>query len=152
MIGPPYSSDTEYDMQPETNASTTSVIVFFDGVCGLCNHTVDFLLKRDRRGVLKFAPLQGETAAEILPEEVRKDLNTFVFADHGHLHYRSSAMARILMQLGGFWWLAGALLWLIPSPIRNVAYRIVSRLRYRLFGRKESCRMPTPEERDRFLN
>ena len=152
MIDAPDSSGTEYTMQPETNTTATTAIVFFDGVCGLCNHTVDFLLKRDRRGVLKFAPLQGETAAEILPEEVREDLNTFVFADHGDLHYRSSAMARILMRLGGIWWPAGALLWLIPSPIRNVAYRIVSRLRYRLFGRKESCRMPTPEERDRFLS
>ncbi len=141
------------DPMTATSATTEhSSIVFFDGVCGLCNHTIDFLMKRDRRGVLKFAPLQGNTAAEIVPEDVRKNLNTFVFADAGRLFYRSGALARILTRIGGVWWLAGTLLWLIPWPIRDLCYRVVSKLRYRLFGRKESCRLPTPEERGRFLD
>ena len=142
----------ENAMPPVADSNTDSAIVFFDGVCGLCNHTVDFLLKRDRQGVLKFAPLQGETATEIVPAQVRQDLNTFVFANRGQLFYRSGALARILMRIGGIWRLLGALLWLIPWPIRDVGYRIVSRLRYHLFGRKESCRLPTLDERNRFLD
>jgi len=127
-------------------------IVFFDGVCGLCSHTVDLLLRLDGQGRLKFAPLQGETAAQLVPEKVREDLNTFVFSSHGHLHYRSGAMARILMTIGGFWRVAGALLWLIPFPLRNLGYRLVARMRYRLFGKHEACRLPTVEERKRFLD
>lgn len=128
-----------------------SAIVFFDGVCGLCNHTVNFLLRCDRNSVLKFAPLQGKTAEEIVPEDVRKNLNTFVFARNGVLFYRSGAMARILMHLGGVWRILGCLLWLIPWPLREIGYRLVSAVRYRMFGKTESCRMPTPEERSRFL-
>ena len=130
----------------------TQAIVFFDGVCGLCNHTVNFLMARDRHGVLKFAPLQGETSREIVPGPVREQLNTFVFADHGKLSYRSSALARILLRLGGLWSVAGALLWMIPWPLRDAGYRIVSKFRYRLFGKNEACRLPTPEERSRFLD
>ena len=132
--------------------SSAASIVFFDGVCGLCNHTVNFLLDRDSSAVLRFAPLQGTTAAEIVPEAVRVNLNTFVFAHNDRLYYRSGAMARILMQLGGFWRILGGLLWLIPWPLRDVGYRIVSVLRYRMFGKTEACRMPTPEERSRFMD
>ncbi|MEQ9407084.1 MAG: DCC1-like thiol-disulfide oxidoreductase family protein [Fuerstiella sp.] len=127
-------------------------IVFFDGVCGLCNHTVNFLLARDQQAVLKFAPLQGETAAQLVPDQVRKNLNTFVFAHAGRLYYRSGAMARILMQLSGGWRILGALLWVIPWPLRDLGYRMVAALRYRLFGKSEACRLPTPEERSRFLD
>ncbi len=127
-------------------------VVFFDGVCGLCNHTVDFLMSKDCRAVLKFAPLQGETAANLVPDSVRRNLNTFVFANHGRLYYRSGAMARILMRIGGVWRVLGAMLWLIPWPLRDIGYRCVSSLRYRLFGKRESCRLPTPEERRRFLD
>ena len=127
-------------------------IVFFDGICGLCNHTVNFLLSQDSGGALKFAPLQGETATQLVPSEVRADLNTFVFLNAGKLHYRSGAMARILMQIGGFWRIIGMALWLIPWPLRDAGYRVVSALRYRLFGKRESCRLPTAEERSRFLD
>lgn len=127
-------------------------IVFFDGVCGLCNRTVNFLMARDRRGVLKFAPLQGKTAGQLVPESVRQDLNTFVFSDRGTLYYRSTAMARILMRLGGGWKIVGLLMWIIPAPLRNLGYRGVAKVRYRLFGKTESCRMPAPEERARFLD
>jgi len=127
-------------------------IVFFDGVCGLCNHAVNFLMSRDSKGVLKFAPLQGTTAGQLVPLDVRQDLNTFVFADSGRLHYRSTAMVRILMRIGGLWGIVGTLLWLIPWPLRDLGYRCVSKIRYRLFGKHESCRLPTPEERSRFLD
>lgn len=127
-------------------------IVFFDGVCGLCSHTIDLLLRLDKQGKLKFAPLQGETAAVLVPENVRKNLNTFVFSSNGKLHYRSGAVVRILLSIGGFWKIAGALIWIVPSPLRNAGYRVVSKLRYRIFGKHETCRLPTIEERKRFLD
>ena len=109
-------------------------------------------MARDSKGVLKFAPLQGETASRIVPENVRQNLSTFVFADNGDLYYRSSALARILMRIGGLWGVLGALLWLIPWPLRDLGYRFVSRIRYRVFGKHETCRLPTADERARFLD
>lgn len=137
---------------PLNTESQHQFIVFFDGVCGLCNSAINFLMARDSKGVLKFAPLQGETASRIVPENVRQNLSTFVFADNGDLYYRSSALARILMRIGGLWGVLGALLWLIPWPLRDLGYRFVSRIRYRVFGKHETCRLPTADERARFLD
>ena len=138
---------------PETSTNfADDSIVFFDGVCGLCSHTIDLLLRLDSKGKLKYAPLQGETAALLVPENVRKDLNTFVFSANGKLHYRSAAVVRILWTIGGFWKLAAACVWIVPSPLRNAGYRIISKLRYRIFGKHETCRLPTVEERKRFLD
>ena len=134
------------------NTTIDQSIVFFDGVCGLCSHTVDFLLRLDSKARLKFAPLQGQTATTIVPENVRENLNTFVFASNGKLHYRTGALARILMTIGGFWKLVGAALWVIPSPARNLGYKIVAKYRYKMFGKHEACRLPTVEERKRFLD
>lgn len=137
---------------PAIQTASESSIVFFDGVCGLCNHAINFLMKCDRHRRLRFAPLQGETALDLVPAEVREQLSTFVFADEGRLSYRSTAFAKILMRIGGVWLIIGALLWLIPWPLRDLGYRCVSKARYALFGKKEACRLPTPEERTLFLD
>lgn len=128
------------------------MIVFFDGVCGLCNHFVSFAVKRDHARVLRFAPLQGQTSSRVVSEEVRTGLDTLVFLQGTSTHYRSGAVARILMQLGGIWRILGTAMWLIPSPLRDLGYRIVARFRYRLFGKHEACRLPSPEERAQFLD
>lgn len=125
-------------------------IVFFDGVCGLCNSTVDSLMQRDTRGVLRFAPLQGETAA-VVPAADRESLKSLLLLTDGGLYRRSAAVVRILWRLGGWSKVLGTLLWLVPWPLRELGYRIVSRYRYAWFGKKESCRMPTPDERSRIL-
>lgn len=130
---------------------TVDQVVFFDGVCGMCNKTVNFLMARDCAEKLKFAPLQGSTATEFVPTEIREHLNTFVFLQSGKLHLRTAALIRILWVLGGVWGVLGSLLWLVPSPLRNLGYRFVARIRYRLYGKSESCRLPTPAERNRFL-
>lgn len=109
-------------------------------------------MARDSVGKLKFAPLQGSTAEELVPVEIREHLNTFVFLQAGKLHLRTAALIRILWVLGGVWGILGSLLWLVPSPLRNLGYRFVARIRYRLYGKSESCRLPTPEERARFLD
>ena len=125
--------------------------VFFDGVCGLCSHSVNWLLVRDPEHRLRFAPLQGTTAESQVPPEIRKQLNTIVFMKDGDLHVRTAAVSRILMTLGGRWSFLGWLLWLMPRPLRDLGYRIVSRWRYLLFGKHDSCRLPTPDERAVFL-
>ena len=126
--------------------------VFFDGVCGLCNHSVNWLLARDSEHRLRFAPLQGATAGRVLDAEIRNRLDTLVFVRDGETFIRTAAVSRILMTLGGRWRVLGGILWIVPSPIRDLGYRIVSRLRYRLFGKHESCRLPTPQERAVFLD
>ena len=126
-------------------------ILFFDGICGLCNWSVDFILKRDVRADFQFSPLQGDTARALLSPEDVSDLNTVVLLVGGRTYRKSAAAVRILWQLGSFWQIVGTLLWLIPLPLRNLGYSIVARNRYRLFGQKETCRLPTPEERTRFL-
>lgn len=129
-------------------------ILFFDGVCNLCNASVDFLVRQDPGGLIRYAPLQGKTAAARLrmPAPVSSDeLETVVYWENGRSWIRSSAALRVLAALGGPWALVKLLL-LIPAPIRDAAYRIIARNRYRWFGRRETCRLPTPEERARFLD
>lgn len=126
-------------------------VVFFDGHCNLCNRFVDFLIRRDRRGVLKFASLQGATAQRLLLEELRRDVSTVVFLDGSSVHVRSSAALRALACLGGIYSLALALL-VVPPFFRDIFYDLVARNRYRFWGRRSTCRIPSADERDRFLD
>ena len=126
-------------------------ILFFDGVCGLCHWSVDFVLIRDVNGKIQFAPLQGETAHSLLAPAEISQLNSVVFWNAGRVDRKSSAVVRVLWQLSLGWQLVGTLLGLIPLPLRNLGYDLVARNRYALFGKKPSCRVPRPEERIRFL-
>lgn len=126
--------------------------MFYDGVCGFCNFWVDFLLRRDPQGRLLFAPLQGATARRLLNPNDIEHLHSLIFWTPECAYRQSAAVVRILWTLGGVWRLIAGLLWLIPIPLRNVGYRLVARHRYRLFGKKETCRMPSPQERARFLD
>lgn len=143
-----------------SEADRPTNVVFFDGVCGLCNCFVDFVLSRDRRETIRFAPLQGETASHLqlttlFATRSSSDapvFDTVVWLDDAETMFvRSAAVARVLWQLGGIWSLLGTLLWLIPQPVRDLGYRLISANRFRLFGRKESCRLPSVSERRRFL-
>ena len=125
-------------------------VIFFDGVCGLCNAWVDFILKRDRAGIFSFAPLQGNYAKEMEPE-ASKNLNTMIYLVSGQRYYRTGAILRILRDLGGIWYLAWVF-WFIPFFIRDFLYGLIARNRYRIFGKKENCRIPTPKEKVRFLD
>lgn len=133
------------------NENQIESIVFFDGVCGLCNSTVDFLMNKDTENRLKFAPIQGQTAEQRLNPSDR-DLNSIVFLQDGRTWKRSSAIVRILKTLPQPWRLLGSCLWLIPKPIRDFSYSLVARWRYRFFGKHESCRMPTDEDRAKLLD
>ena len=125
-------------------------IVFFDGVCGLCNSSVDFIQAEDHRRVFKFAPLQGDTARRMLATDKLADLKSMVYVDEHGQYERSSAILRIGTRLGNIWsvaWLG----FLIPERLRNALYDFIARNRYRWFGQKEACRIPTAEERAYFL-
>ena len=125
--------------------------VFFDGVCARCSSSVDFIIREDYRQVFRYAPIQGETAGQLLSAEQREALNSIIFRDsRGREHNRSDAILRIGMELGGLWKL-GALGLLVPRVLRNRLYDLVARHRYEWFGKKESCRLPTPQERELFL-
>ena len=125
-------------------------IVFFDGVCGLCNRFVDLLLRVDRTRILRYAPLQGTTAAALLPQAFGKNMDTVVYLRDGRLFTRSDAAIRILRDTGGIRRCAAALL-LLPRPIRDSVYAWVARNRYGWFGQLDACRLPSPEERSYFL-
>ncbi len=131
--------------------SSAHPVIFFDGVCGLCNRFVDFVLRRDPTGLFQFSPLQGETAAEWLAQGDVADLKTVVLVDGNRAFRKSAAVIRVLRRLGGFWGVAGAILWLVPRPLRDLGYSWIASNRYAIFGKKETCRLPTAEERSRFL-
>ena len=126
-------------------------IIFFDGVCGLCNRAVDFLIRHDRKRIFLFAPLQGETAFQKLPAPLTDTLNTIVCKDGALLYFKSDAILHIMIRIGGVWKLT-VLGYIVPTVIRDLFYDMAANNRYRVFGKKESCRMPTPEEREIFLN
>ena len=127
-------------------------IIFFDGVCGFCNRSVNWVLRHDRNRTFLLAPLQGEHARRLVEPEIRENVASVVLLVNGASYIRSAAICRILMLFGGVWYFWGLLLWLVPLPLRDLGYRIVARYRYLLFGKLEACRIPTPEERDRFLD
>jgi predicted DCC family thiol-disulfide oxidoreductase YuxK len=127
-------------------------IVFFDGVCGLCSKSVDWLMERDQNRKIVFAPLQGETAKKLLDEKDRIDLDTVIAWERGKVFRRSEAVFKAVQLLGPGWNLLVAVLHFIPVQIRDVVYRAVAANRYPIFGKSETCRLPTPEERSRFLD
>jgi predicted DCC family thiol-disulfide oxidoreductase YuxK len=129
----------------------TASVLFFDGVCNLCNKTVDFLIRRDKKNVLRFSPLQGTTARELLPKEMVEALPSVALVDKNGTYQRSTAILRVAAKLGGLWPVVLVFL-VIPAPIRDAIYNWIGKNRYKWFGQKDSCRLPTLEERAKFLN
>ena len=128
-------------------------IVFYDGVCGLCGRTVRFLCKRDRRDRLRFAPLQGPTAARLLPPLGGRPeaLDTiYVLTAEGRLLEKSRAVLFAVAALGGAWTIVRALM-VVPPVIADLAYDAVARVRYRLFGKLAACTVPSADQRARFV-
>jgi predicted DCC family thiol-disulfide oxidoreductase YuxK len=125
-------------------------IVYFDGQCNLCDGFVRFLLKRDRHARYRFAPLQGETARQRLEGRFTDNPQTVVLEEPRRFRVRSDAALAILAGLGGIWRLA-ALLRIVPRRLRDALYEYVARKRFDWYGRRDACRVPEPEERDRFL-
>jgi predicted DCC family thiol-disulfide oxidoreductase YuxK len=128
-------------------------IVLFDGVCNLCNRAVQFILRHDKKKKFLFTSLQGEKGQEILNrfQLPPKHLNSFILLENDKIYTRSSGALHVLKGLGGGWPLLYALI-IIPPFIRNAVYDWIARNRYKWFGKKEECWIPTPELKERFLN
>ncbi|MHA4809382.1 thiol-disulfide oxidoreductase DCC family protein [Flavitalea flava] len=129
-----------------------SMTILFDGVCNLCNGSVQFILKRDKSGRFRFASLQSDAGQAILQKFglPPSHLNSFILIENEKVYTRSLAALRVLEHLGGGWSLFYSLR-IIPAFIRDGIYNWVSRNRYRWFGKQESCLLPKPEWKDRFL-
>jgi predicted DCC family thiol-disulfide oxidoreductase YuxK len=136
-------------------------ILLYDGVCGLCNRFVRFILGRDRDGIFRFASLQSAFAARILtrhsisPAEfdtVYVVVNFDSQKPPEFLLSRSDAVLFVLKQLGALWRFVAFLLQLLPKFVRDPAYNAIARHRYRVFGKYESCALPSAQDRSRFLD
>jgi predicted DCC family thiol-disulfide oxidoreductase YuxK len=132
-------------------AGVTKPVIFYDDVCVMCNGFVNMILRADRRQQFLFAPLGGETSSKILPA-LPSDPGAWsmVYVDEAGIHDQSDASLEVYRRLGGAWWLL-SLARFFPRWIRNPVYRIIARNRYRWFGKHETCRLPSPEEKARFL-
>jgi predicted DCC family thiol-disulfide oxidoreductase YuxK len=126
--------------------------VLFDGVCNFCNGSVNFIIERDSAGYFKFAPLQSEIADELSTKHDidRSETDSIILVEDGKAYTHSTAALRIARKLDGIWKLGYAFV-IVPRPIRDAAYKLFAKYRYRLFGRQDACMVPTPGVRARFL-
>ena len=130
----------------------TRPLVLFDGVCNLCNGAVQFIIKRDQKKQFLFASLQGKAGTELLAkfDLPVNDFNSFILIEGDKTYTRSTAALRIAKKLGGGWKLLYGLM-IIPRFIRNAVYNLIAKNRYKWFGKKDECMVPTPELKERFL-
>lgn len=128
-------------------------IILFDGVCNLCNAAVNFVIKRDKNNRIQFAPLQSETATILLKDSPvdPSELKSFIFIDKGVLYTESTAALKVCRYLSAGWPLCYGVI-IVPRFIRDRFYKWVARNRYKWFGQKNECMIPTPELRAKFLN
>ena len=132
-------------------------VLLYDGVCGLCNRTVQFVLRRDHEKRFRFAPLQSAFAARLLGKKGvdASDLNSFyivVFREEGEILLKQSdAVLWVMEKLPGIWPRVARVLRFLPRTVRDWGYRMIARSRYQLFGRYETCPIPSESDRERFI-
>ena len=133
--------------------SESNPIILFDGVCNLCNKTVQFVIKKDREKKFRFASLQGSSGQRILKDlKIPADIfHSFILLEDDKVYERSTAALRLLKLLGRGWQFFYIFI-LLPKPIRDGIYNWISRNRYKWFGKKDSCMIPEGGVKDRFLN
>ncbi|MDF2858739.1 MAG: thiol-disulfide oxidoreductase family protein [Neobacillus sp.] len=126
-------------------------IILFDGVCNLCNSSVQFIIKRDQLAKFQFASLQSEIGQKLLRKyDYNQDLNSFILIEDEKIYIKSSAALRVCMNLNGLWKYL-SIFRIIPPSIRDYIYEIIAKNRYKWFGKQETCMIPTPEMKQRFL-
>lgn len=126
-------------------------MIFFDGVCGFCNRFVDFVIWADLRREILFSPVQGETSVKFsLYQDQPPREWKIAYVDEKGLYEGADAILLVLRRLGGLWRLPALLIY-IPRPVKDYFYGVISRNRYSIFGKRGTCRVPSPEERERFL-
>ena len=126
-------------------------VILFDGVCNFCDASVQFILQRDPKETFHFASIQSEAGQELLRKyNVPANMDSMILIENDKVYYKSSAALRISRHLQGAWKLLYVFM-VVPSPIRNLVYDVIAKNRYKWFGQKESCMLPQPNERKRFL-
>ncbi|WML44444.1 thiol-disulfide oxidoreductase DCC family protein [Neobacillus sp. PS3-40] len=127
-------------------------IILFDGICNLCNFSVQFIIKRDPLGYFKFAALQGEIGQKLLEKhEIHKDFSSFILIENEQAYSKSTAALKVCLKLRYPWKLLSVLR-ILPLSLRDFLYDIISKNRYKWFGKKESCILPSSNMRKRFLD
>jgi predicted DCC family thiol-disulfide oxidoreductase YuxK len=135
-------------------ATEAAPVIVFDGVCLLCSRWVDFILRHDRDGRFRLAAMQGNHGSSLLRAHGLSpdDPTSFLLVQDGYGYTDTDAIARVLGQLGRGWALLAGVLRAVPKLLRDPAYRWVARHRYRLFGRRQQCRVPDAVHAARFLD
>lgn len=127
-------------------------IILFDGVCNFCNSTVNFVLQQDHRQLFRFAPLQSTASQQLLQKHrlPTQNFDSFILIENGKAYKGSTAALRLANHLPWYWkWTQ--LFWIVPRFIRDGIYKLIAKNRYRWFGKKDSCMIPLPHWRNRFL-
>ncbi len=138
-------------MDPKTHDHTA--IVLFDGVCNFCNSSVNFIIRHDKKAHFKFAPIQsdvGKALCEKLAIDVQK-IDSIILIENDQFAVKSSAILRITKKLNGAYPLLSGFI-IIPVFVRDAVYDLIARNRYKWFGKKESCMIPTPDVKERFIS
>ncbi len=132
--------------------SKNNPILLFDGVCNLCNHTVQFCIERDKNAQIKYASLQSDIGQNLLKKYHldTTSLSTVVLIENNKAYVQSDVPLRLSRIFGGFWRVLYSFV-IIPKFIRDGIYDFISKNRYKWFGKQDSCWMPTPELKNRFL-
>ena len=128
-------------------------IILFDGVCNYCNGMVNFIIRQDKKKIFRFAALQSEAGQKLLTQFnlPEKNFDSFVLIENDKIYQRSDAALRLYNLLPWSWrWTQ--LFWIFPPFIRNGVYNIIAKNRYKWFGKKDTCMVPAPDVRERFLN
>jgi predicted DCC family thiol-disulfide oxidoreductase YuxK len=127
-------------------------IILFDGVCNFCNGAINFIIKQDKKRIFRFAALQSEIGQQLLKQHNLSptELDSFVVIDQGKAYKKTTAALHLYPKFGGAWKLSKGL-WIVPQFIRDFFYDIIAKNRYRWFGKKDACMIPTPEIRSLFL-
>ncbi len=127
-------------------------IILFDGVCNLCSGVVKFIIQRDKKKIFQFASLQSEIGQHFLKKFnlSTNDFNSFIFIDNEKHYIKSTAALKVCQKLGRFWYILYLFI-IVPPFIRHFFYDIIAQNRYRLFGKTDSCLMPSQELKERFL-
>ncbi|WP_273130347.1 thiol-disulfide oxidoreductase DCC family protein [Metabacillus sp. HB246100] len=133
--------------------NTAHTILLFDGICNLCNETVKFVIRYDKNEHFKFASLQSVEGQNLLKKHrlPTKDFNSFVMVKDNKVYTKSTAALMVCKTLGGAWSLLYLFI-ILPKPFRDAIYTYIAKHRYKWFGKKEECMIPTPEMKKRFLS
>ncbi|HMS33164.1 MAG TPA: thiol-disulfide oxidoreductase DCC family protein [Ignavibacteria bacterium] len=132
--------------------NTDYKIILFDGVCNLCNSSVNFIIDHDKKNMFRFASLQSDSGQTLLKKFGlnNESFDSIILIDNEKYLTRSSAVLRIVKNFPGFWKLLYIFI-IVPPAVRNLLYDIIAENRYKWFGKKDSCRVPTPELKEKFL-